>query len=497
MGAEWRVSCLAALTFLAGCGPAPDPVDRPNVILITLDTLRADHLGLYGYPQVSMPTVEAWGERGVVFDRVYAPMSQTLPSHSTMMTGVTPRLHGALENFYVLVDENLTLAELFIEELGYETFGAIGALVLSEESGIAQGFEHWDQPDGSWDPTATHPPERRASEVTDVALAWAKTRDEERPTFLWLHYYDPHGPFEPPESFTPTLDRALVAALVRDRADEFGSMDRSLDYREKHWWTTPAAAPFADMDPALRFVADTWWAYLTELEYTDTQLKRLFDGLEAEGMLDNAVVVIVSDHGEGLFEHGEKGHGVHIWEEMMLVPMIVARTDGARAGERVAATAVLDDLAPTMLSAAGVEPELWEGAMLGFDHWTALGAGRTAPARAVFLERPHFSMERMAKRTGTSPQHRWGILAGVVDGSEKLIRDMNGKETKVRQEVLVDLAADPAERGDVAAEQPDRLGVLGATLEAWLAAHPTELPGTQADLSEDRIRQLQDLGYMK
>lgn len=498
MAAEPRILAACALAAaLTACGERPEPISaRPNVVLITIDTLRADHLGIYGYPQTSMPAVESWAERGVVFDDVYAPMSQTLPSHATMMTGVDPRVHGALENFYTLVDEELTLAELFVEQ-GYETFGAIGAMVLAAESGIAQGFEGWDQPEGTWDPMAAHPAERRASEVTDAVLEWAGARDDDRPAYLWVHYYDPHGPFEPPPDFEPTLDRAAVAQLVDDNAQEFATLSREGDYPEDTWWASREAAAVAHLDVALRFVADTWWAYLTEVEYTDRQIARLLDGLDDEGLLDDAVVAFVSDHGEGLYEHGEKGHGVHVWEELVRVPWIVARSDAAFAGRRAPGPAILADLAPTLLSAAGIERDAWDGLMDGVDLWGLLEEGRGVAPRPVFLERPHYSKQRMALRNGPIARYKWGILAGVVEGDGKLVREMNGQQTKTRREFFIDLEVDPAELYDRTAANPERAAALAERLDAWIAGHPTELPGTQADLSEERIRQLEALGYLK
>lgn len=470
--------------LLVACGEtAPVPAGR-SVVLVTIDTLRADHLASYGHPIDTMPLVESWARKGVLFEQAWAPMSQTLPSHASLLTGLEPRNHAALENYYKLPADVTTLAE-WLGEQGWETCGVVGALVLADESGIAQGFDTWDQPEGEWSADAVHPPERSAAAVVDAALSWAVQRDDaQRPYLLWVHVYDPHGPYEPPEGFRATRDRGALVQHVATQLDEFRGLNREREYTSSAWWSRHPDAP--SLDSAERYVADTRWNYVKELEYTDRELARLFEGLERRGMLDDTVVVLASDHGEGLFEHGEKGHGVHVWEELTRVPLIVAAPDGALAGTRVEAPVSLLDVMPTLLSCAGVEapPDLD-----GRDLWSGLVAGAPtgSPQHPVFLERPHFSEERMLKRMG--PYSEWGVLSAVMSDGFKLVRSAKGAEQ------LFDLSADPSESADLAAARADKRAALAALLDTWLAEHPTEPPGARVDVSAEQLKRLEDLGY--
>jgi arylsulfatase A-like enzyme len=207
---------LALLLAVPGCGGRPE---GRNVVVITLDTTRSDHLSMYGFPGRVSPTLQALADRGIVFDRAYTPMGQTLPVHASLFTGRTPRAHGALENHHELSADAETLAEV-LSARGYQTAGFIGALVLDDTTGLVQGFDVYDEPRGEAG-DGQHPPERGADAVTDAAIAWTLTGyDADRPFLLWAHYYDPHGPFEAPESSVPT---AAVRRQMRQHAREFGA----------------------------------------------------------------------------------------------------------------------------------------------------------------------------------------------------------------------------------------------------------------------------------
>lgn len=428
------------------------------MVVITLDTTRSDHLSMYGFPGKISPTLQSLAERGIVFERAYAPMGQTLPAHASLFTGLTPREHGALENYHELSPAVDTLAELLSAQ-GYQTAAFIGALVLDDSTGMAQGFGVYDEPRGE-SADSQHPAERRADAVTDAAIAWTLTDyDDSRPFLLWAHYYDPHGPFEAPESSVPQL--AVLRQLER-HAREFGSKPSQeiLGLRK---------------------------AYADEIAWTDAQVGRLLARLEVAGMLDDTVVVVVADHGEGLMEHGEKGHGVSVFEELMRVPLILAAPDGELAGTRVAARVVLEDVMPTVLDLAGhakLAP-LSDGLNL----MPYLRANREWRERPVFVERPHYSRERIRWRGGKHISYEYGLMLGVIYGDEKLVREPDGSQ------VLYDLLADPDELTDIASDRPESVRSLSGVLDDWIRIHPIGEIGVAPHISDERLQWLKELGY--
>ena len=465
-----RALALGLALSLAGCGESADPGGL-NIVVITMDTTRADHLGAYGSPLKLTPHVDALAERGVLFTQAYAPMPQTLPAHATLFTGLTPRDHGALENTYTLNDGYTTLAEICAER-GYATGAFIGSLAVDDLTGIDQGFEHFDQPGGDWgEGRQGHPPQRKAKAVTSAALSWIEQSGNDRPFMLWAHYYDPHGDanksFEPPERHLKAISRDEVRAQVVAREGRFRDV------------------------AGVEALTDYWWAYAAEIRFTDEQVGRLLAGLEDQGLLENTIVVVVGDHGEGLYEHGQKAHGTHLWEEMMRVPLVLAVPDGAGAGSRLDAPVTLSDLLPTIERMAfGADhglPRVGEG----LDLWSPAVAGGTLPDRPIFLERPHFEEKRLLNRARgqASNEFTYGYLTAIVQGRQKLIRQPDGSSQ------LYDLDADPGELTDISAEQPERAARLAERLDGWMSAHKVSEPGT-TEVSDERWEQLKALGYV-
>lgn len=455
---------------LAGCGPAPEPGGL-NILIITMDTTRADHLGVYGSPLGLTPQVDALSRRGVLFEQAYAPMPQTLPSHATMFTGLVPRDHGALENTYSLDEGFTTLAEICAER-GYATGAFIGSLAVDDLTGIQQGFEVFDQPGGVWgEGRLGHPPQRKAKAVTNAALGWAQQLKGDRPFLIWAHYYDPHGDqnksFEPPDRHLKAIPRAQVRAQVVAREERFREL------------------------AGVEALTDYWRSYAAEIRFTDEQIGRLLEGLEAVDLLRDTIVVVVGDHGEGLYEHGQKAHGTHLWEEMMRVPLVLASPDGTAAGTRMAGPVTLSDLLPTIERMAfGADhglPRVGEG----LDLWTIVSQGRTLPDRPLFLERPHFEEQRLKNRVRgqDTDEFAYGYLTAIVQGGQKLILQPDDSYQ------LYDLATDPGELIDVSAAQPERAARLRERLGGWMIAHQVGAPGI-AEVSDERWARLKALGYV-
>ena len=276
-----------------------------SVLLITLDTTRADRIGAYGFADIETPHLDRLAAEGVLFEQAQAVAPLTLPAHSSIFTGEYPPAHGVRDNggFY-LGDEHVVLAEILRDE-GLRTGGFVGAFVLDAKWGIAQGFDHYfdDFDLGDTVRMALNEIERPAGEVTDAALAWLDEAPDAR-FFSWVHFYDPHSPYEPPEPF---------AERYRNRP------------------------------------------YVGEIAYVDSEVGRLLAWLDENGRARDTVVIVMGDHGESLGEHGESGHGFFIYEGATRVPFIVRAPYDTMRGHRVAEVVRAVDVSPTVFDLLAVE----------------------------------------------------------------------------------------------------------------------------------------------
>jgi arylsulfatase A-like enzyme len=307
--------CGFALTIAAACSPAGDPVARGmtvgcargfNLVLITLDTTRADALGCYGARAASTPNLDALAARGIRFAQAITSVPLTAPSHSSILTGLYPPSHGVRNNGeQPLANEQTTLAEI-LHDHGYQTAAFVSAFVLDHRFGLDQGFDVYDD-----HVARTHAPnsfgganERPGDATADLAQGWLARRDVSKPFFTWIHFYDAHEPYAP-------------------------------------------AAPF---DAQFR-----GREYAGEIAFVDAQVGRLIAALDSAGLSQRTLIAVVADHGESLGEHGESTHGRTIYDAVMRVPWILAcpAAPGA-AGVVVDDVVATVDLAPTVLDALGI-----------------------------------------------------------------------------------------------------------------------------------------------
>jgi arylsulfatase A-like enzyme/predicted Zn-dependent protease len=275
-----------------------------NVIIITLDTARADGLACYGCQDVQTPTIDRFAARGVRFERCYAQTPLTLPSHTTLMTGTLPLFHGVRDNGGFLVPQKLvTLAELF-KDKGYETGAFIAAYVLDSKWGLNQGFDtYFDKFDlNKFQRVSLETVQRPANEVMDEALPWLEKKKDKK-FFTWIHLYDPHSPYEPPPPF------------------------------DKQYATHP---------------------YLGEIAFADSQLHRLWQFLETNNLLENSLIVFAGDHGESLGEHEEKTHGFFVYQSDIHVPLIIVTPFPKLQGIVSPEVGGLVDVLPTVCEMAGL-----------------------------------------------------------------------------------------------------------------------------------------------
>jgi arylsulfatase A-like enzyme len=330
------------LGAVVGCGGAA----RPNVLVVVIDTLRADHLGAYGAPAGSTPFLDRLGRRGTVFDRAFAASSWTAPSVASLFTSRYASQHHVTTYDARLPDAERTLAETFADA-GYRTIGVTANFRLSPALGFAQGFARWDD---RWSA-----PKTRANAVRRHAVsALDAAPRSSQPVLLYLQYMEPHPPYAPPPAYRRRYERHAEVgpdANARLLAGEHDFTPAEIDHLHS--------------------------LYEGEVAYLDHEIARLFAALAHRGFLDDVIVVVTADHGEEFREHGLMGHGRSLYNAALRVPLVLA---GARipAG-RVRDAVSLVDLAPTLAALAGLRPETtWEGRSL-----VPLLAGPGTPADVV------------------------------------------------------------------------------------------------------------------
>jgi choline-sulfatase len=401
--------------------------EQPNVLLVTIDTFRADRVGAG-----VAPAIDQLAASGLRFTAARAAVPLTLPSHASLHTGLLPPAHGVRENGAALAGSHQTIARL-LKSAGYDTAAFVGAFVLDRRFGLAQGFDTYDDQIPR-DPNATErlEAERPASAVVDRALAWLDLRKprqpdspnlpdlpgprdprDPRPFFMWVHLYDPHAPYDPPAAF-------------RTRAK------------------TP---------------------YDGEVAYADAQLARMLDTLRSQGELQRTLIVVAGDHGEGLGDHGERTHGMLLYDSTLRVPLVVAAPGHAAATSDEPVS--LTDVAPTILRAAGITPP---DAMKGRD------LVRLQPDQMSDL----YSETEYPRAAGWSP------LQALIDGRWKAIRAGSATE-------LYDLQNDPREEHDLGGAQISMAAAMAARANA---IHASAGPSATAAISSDAQERLRALGYV-
>jgi arylsulfatase A-like enzyme/Tfp pilus assembly protein PilF len=305
--------CLCVAQLVSSAEP-PEAANKPSLLMITLDTVRADYLSCNGSKRVSTPQLDRLARDGVNFTRARTSVPLTLPAHASIMTGNYPPVHGVRDNgSYRLPEEQLTLAEV-LDGHGYETAAFIGAFVLDRDFGLAQGFDVYDE--GVWGSASVLESliaERSADAVRNAFSRWLEGRAGEGPFFAWIHLYDPHAPYVPPQPF------------------------------RKRYAENP---------------------YAGEIAYTDAVVGKIVEDLESRKLLDSTLVAVVGDHGEALGEHGEQTHSLLIYNSTIHVPMLLHLPGLIPPGKTVDHLARTIDLAPTILDYMGISQTIGQGTSL-------------------------------------------------------------------------------------------------------------------------------------
>jgi arylsulfatase A-like enzyme/Flp pilus assembly protein TadD len=413
--------CLLLAACRPGGGPAGDagPFRQAPVILISIDTLRSDHLPAYGYKDVETPALDALARDGVLFERAYSHTPLTLPSHVSMLTGRLPTEHGVRDNVGYQYDAGRfpDLAKV-LREAGYATGAAVSAYVLRPETGLNAGFDLYDAGIPVRFNDSLGLSQRPGGQTADAALAWARTV-KDKPFFLFLHLYEPHTPYAPPEPFASRY----------------------------------AGRP-----------------YDGEIATADAIVGRVLAELKSLGVYDRAVILLLSDHGEGLGDHGEQDHGIFLYREALQVPMMLKLPAGRLAGSRVAQPVQIVDVFPTLLSLVGVElPKEAAGAFPGRSLLDLRDP--KAPPRDLYAEtfypRLHFG---------------WSELTSLIRDRFHYIQAPSAE--------LYDLAADPGEKRDVLSSERRAFAALRQSLQGL--QRPLQAPG---EVDPETARRLAALGY--
>ncbi|MCZ7649927.1 MAG: sulfatase [Thermoanaerobaculia bacterium] len=438
---------LAALT-LAAAACAPPRAPAPEVLLlVSIDTLRADHLGCYGYARSTSPAIDAWAAGGTLFEDVTSPSPWTLPAHASMLTGYYPSRHGLKELDRQLPGGARTVAEM-LAEAGWATAAVVNSQHLGPRFGLARGFaelvyleERMDQRE----------PTRR---LVDLAIEHLH-RPRDRPLFLFLHTYDVHSDYRSlPEHEAPFL---------RDYGGPVdGSTGQLIAFRKGELSLGPRdAARLVDL-------------YDAGIRQADAEFARLLEGVERSGRAAETTVVLLSDHGEEFLDHGGVLHGRTHFQELLRVPLVI-HGPGVPAGRRVGAPVSLVDVAPTLLALAGVAPPAGLDGIDLSPTWKRWGGAPTP--RLLFAEADHNNAEP-------------DILRTVRDGRHKLILDRLDRTSR-----LFDLEEDPGERTDMAGRDPRTAARLRAEIARFLQLRPVGEAGSAA-LSQEEIALLRSLGYL-
>ncbi len=396
-------------------GPQPRATAGTPVILISIDTLRSDHLPAYGYDGVVTPAIDRLRRDGILFARAYTNVPLTLPAHTALLTGVLPPENGVRDNLGYPVDPATTpLMQQTLKEAGWATGAAVSAYVLRGSTGIANGFDFYDDDVGFHPGPGIQSLQRSGPETLAAARPWLR-QAAGGPFFLFFHIFEPHSPYDPPPPF----------------AGRFAS------------------------------------PYDGEIAAADAVVGALLAELRELGVYDTALIVLLSDHGEGLGDHGEDEHGLFLYRSTVQVPLIVKLPGNARAGATVERPVQLIDVSPTILEVLGLESpgSLQGGSLLDPADANALDARIYTE---TFFPRLHFG---------------WSALCALIEGRYHYV--------DAAEPELYDLVADPGETKNLAGTRPELEGELRSALRAFdgaLDAPPRVDPETR--------RQLQALGYV-
>ncbi len=405
--------------FLPDCKKGEAPFEKNPIIIISVDTLRADRLRCYGYKRIETPNIDSLAKDGVLFENAFSPVPLTLPSHVSILSGLYPFEHGVKDNIGFEVPESLKTLQVTFKERGFKTGGIVSAFVLRKETGISHGFDFFDDKmEGKLGKVSMGEVQRNGESTLKVAKEWLSSLPNDR-FFLFFHIYEPHTPYEPPEP-----------------------------YRSKYI-NNP---------------------YDGEVAYSDFIIGKLIEFLKKKGLYKKSLLVFVSDHGEGLREHGEMEHGVFLYNSTIHVPLIVKFPENRFKGKRIKNPVSLIDIYPTILELYGVEI----GSSSGYSLLKTIKNDSEIKEREIYSEtfypRYHFG---------------WSELRSLIFKSFKLI--------KAPKPELYDIEKDRNEEKNLIEEDKDIASFLSSKLSYLLANEASSRIG---EIDPETAEKLHSLGYV-
>lgn len=395
-----------------------------NLLIITVDTLRADHVGIYGYKKIETPNIDRLGEKGVLFSRAYCHVPLTLPSHCSLFTGTLPIFHGVRDNGYRLPSFNITLAEI-LKKKGYLTAAFVGAFPLDSRFGLDKGFDVYDDLYGSKNVVRDLSfIERRAEEVNKKAVEWLD-KNQNSKFFVWVHYFDPHTPYEPPSSFN----------------HEYAGRE-----------------------------------YDGEIAYTDYVIGKLLEKLNQLKLIEKTLIILTSDHGEGLGDHNETTHGIFVYDSTLRVPLIFHNPKISPGNKIVSDQVGLIDVMPTILDLMGFpqSPNIQ-----GRSFKSVIFKGKSFPNKHCYIE----SVAAMLDRN-------WAPLQGIRTEEWKYI------DAPIPE--LYDLKNDPKEGNNIIEKKPEITKHLRKKLQKMIRNNSSPLSSHvfKTEIDKDTKEKLMSLGYI-
>ena len=457
MGKWFALAATVAISTIAfACSkgsPEPFSSPGPHVVLITIDTLRADHLGAYGHSRATSPHIDALSKRGVLFEHAISQASWTYPSVTTMHTGLYPLEHGVMRYTSIVDERFMTLAEV-LKDAGYSTMAIVSNLAVIGRRGLNQGFDIYDESSiGEHD-------DLTSKKVTDVAIKHLRNADRAKPLFLWVHYQDPHT------HYLDHPDRDWAKPIPGHRARKGIGM-RNI----KKSWKRLGPREKAGYVDYLRGLYDE------EIAFTDEQIGRVLAETRQLGMRDRTLFIVTSDHGELFSEHGRFFHGGDVWEELIRVPLIVSGAiDPSLRGKRVSGAVELRSIPATVTRLLGLSSQPFSGPSL-----LDVAEGKSV-TKTLFAQGLRGGAKKRGKRA-------------VYMGDHKLIENVD----KGTQQ-LFNLADDPTESNDLYSSETHASirESLRAELDAFsrlTRLFPDRAPAPA--LTGKQRRMLKALGYLE
>ena len=463
------VVAFGAVTVWMTTRPAPAVCEAPvrHVIVISMDTTRADHFGCYGNEWIRTPRIDALAGESILFTKYMTVVPSTLASHTSLFTGKYPHSHGTPRNGFVVHDDNVMLVEV-LHDAGFHTAGFLGSFALDSRFNFSQGFDHYDETFDrlvGWQGADQN--QRSAAAVTDAAIAYLEEKGISTNLFLFAHYFDPHDPYTPPtpydKMYDPEGDRKLPPLeFIRQRIQQTGGQP------------IPLAQAVAKR-------------YAGEVSYMDEHIGRLIDYLQHKGILDHAILILTSDHGENFWEHPMYfHHGLTTYRTTIDAVCMMRLPDAQLGGKRVDARIASIDVLPTVLTYLGFPvPDEVDGEsidLFGDVEPRTRFAEATQPWQKVETD-PRWHNIRKAR---CMCEDRWKFIQTPFAGTEE----------------LYDLSADPLERNNLlrpvapTQEITSRANDMRDRLEAWADSADPLKSVFEPSQAQETIRRLRSLGYL-